>query len=138
MPAYLLDTNVVSELERSDRNSRLESRLRTHQAVCVIAAPVIQELVFGIARLAPSARRTRLEQWFKETLETFEVLAYDARAAEWLGREQARLASLGRRIPLIDAQIAAVAVTHNLTLVTRDTGDFEGFAGLRTENWFAR
>ena len=137
MAAYLLDTNVVSESMRVEPDRRLDSRVRMHEAICVMAAPSIEELAFGIARLPASDRRDFLQRALDGALERFIVLPYDTAAALWLGREQARLAAIGRPLARIDGQIAAIAVINNLTLITRDR-DFGRFADLRTENWFAR
>ena len=65
-----------------------------------------------------------------------QILPYDEAAATWHARERARLLGLGRPQPYPDSQIAAIAATRNLTLVTRNTRDFECFDGLRLENWF--
>jgi tRNA(fMet)-specific endonuclease VapC len=61
--------------------------------------------------------------------------AYDQAAAEWHASERARLAARGRIIPHLDGQIAAVAATYNLILVTSNRRDFEPFEGLTIEDW---
>ncbi len=66
----------------------------------------------------------------------FPVLPYDRPAASWHARERARLSSVGRRPAFADGQVAAVAVTHDLRLVTRNVDDFADFADLAVENWF--
>ena len=63
------------------------------------------------------------------------MLPFDQRAAAWLGAERARLAAAGRPAPRTDGEIAAVAVTQGLTLVTRNGRDFLGFASLQLDNW---
>jgi tRNA(fMet)-specific endonuclease VapC len=135
--AYLLDTNVVSELARRVPHGGVEARVRVHQEACALAAPTVEELAFGVARFADSARRAMLERWLEGIAAAFLLLPYDDRCAFWLGRERARLAALGAPAPRADGEIAAVAVCNGLTLVTRDTADFARFAGLRLENWFA-
>ena len=61
---------------------------------------------------------------------------YEKTAAEWFAQERARLTQIGHPPSYPDGQIAAVAVTNNLILVTRNMADFAHFAGLRLENWF--
>jgi len=63
------------------------------------------------------------------------LLPYDQRAAEWHGRERARLQALGKTPPFADAQIAAVAAVNDMTLVTDNTKDFTVFSGLRLVDW---
>ena len=66
------------------------------------------------------------------------ILPYDHEAALWYALEHARLAAQGRTPPFVDGQIAAIAMVHNLTLVTCNTNDFFDFAGLVVENWFVQ
>jgi tRNA(fMet)-specific endonuclease VapC len=63
------------------------------------------------------------------------ILPYDEAAAEWHAMERARLAALGRTLPFVDGQIAAIAQTNNLVLVTANAVDFRDFAGLTIEDW---
>jgi tRNA(fMet)-specific endonuclease VapC len=133
---YLLDTNIVSELARRSPHPGVERSVALHQVACAIAAPSVEELVFGVSRLPPSARRDSLERWLEGILDSFILLPFDARCALWLGRERARLAALGLLAPRADGEIAAVAATQDLVLVTRNTTDFRQFQGLRLENWF--
>ncbi|MEO5335667.1 MAG: PIN domain-containing protein [Magnetospirillum sp. WYHS-4] len=118
--AYLLDTNVISELARREPVPGVEGRVVAHQAVAAISAPTVEELVFGVARLLPSARREMLDRWLEGILAGFDLLPFDAKAALWLGRERARLASLGRTVGRADGEIAAIAATNGLILVTRN------------------
>jgi tRNA(fMet)-specific endonuclease VapC len=63
------------------------------------------------------------------------LLAYDVAAAEWHGRERARLSKAGLTPSFADGQIAAVAAVNDLTLVTDNVRNFEHFDGLRVERW---
>jgi predicted nucleic acid-binding protein len=53
-----------------------------------------------------------------------------------MGAERARLGKRGITPAYRDAQIAAVAATHRLIVVTRNVGDFRSFSGVRVQNWF--
>lgn len=132
---YLLDTNVVSEWVKPQPDERVLTRLQRDHAACAIAAPTLQELAFGLARLPPSRRRDQLEFWLTGLAERLPVLGFDARAAWWLGVERARLANIGRTLPYVDGEIAAVAVTQGLCLVTRNLRDFEAVDELQRECW---
>jgi tRNA(fMet)-specific endonuclease VapC len=135
-PRFLLDTNVVSEPLRPRPNDKLVTRLQQHQAELAIAAPVWHELWFGLHRLPVSAKRSAIETYLNEVVAvTMPVLAYDERAAEWHARERARLTSAGKTPAFVDGQIAAIAVTHGLALVTLNKVDYQDFDDLAIENW---
>ena len=68
-------------------------------------------------------------------LESFPVLDYGFRAADWYARERARLAATGRTPPFVDGQIAAISHSNDLILVTANTSDFRAFDDLRIESW---
>lgn len=134
---YLLDTNVVSELAKPVPDAAVVSAVRTSEYACAIAAPTLEELSYGCERVASDVRRAWLRRWVDALARQWPVLPFDAAAADWLGRERARLASLGRPAPRTDGEIASIAVTSGLTLVTRNSKDFVGYAGLRLADWHA-
>ena len=136
-PRFLLDTNVVSELTKPQPNPGVLQSLAQHEADCAISAPTLEELVFGSNRLPAGARRDWLRRWVQGLPARLPVLPFDEAAAIWLGAERARLAALGRPAPRTDGEIAAVAVSQGLILVTRNQRDFQTFAGLTTVNWHA-
>lgn len=134
--AFLLDTNVVSELSRQRPDPRAEKKIMENIALCALSAPTLEELAFGIARLPASPKQDMLSRWLDGIASRLHILAYDENAALWLGRERARLSAKGITAPRTDGEIAAIAISNGLTLVTRNTADFKGFKGLKLENWF--
>jgi len=134
MLRYLLDTNTISDPARLEPNPGILRRLRQHDGEFALASPVWHEMWFGCQLLPPSKKRTRIEDYL-QSLEGLPVLPYDARAAEWHGAERARLTAMGRSPALLDSQIAAIAGVHGLILVTSNVQDFEGFQGLKIEDW---
>ena len=133
---YLLDTNVVSEPLRPVPQHGIVRRLRRHDDEIAIPSIVWHELQFGVARLPPSRRRDVIEKYLNEViLATIPILDYDRMAAEWHALERARLANRGETPPFADGQIAAIARTRNLTLVTFNDADFGRFQGLRVVTW---
>lgn len=133
---YLLDTNVISAPLRPQPDVRVLAHLRQHQDVIAIAAVVWHELVYGAARLPPSARRTGIESYLHQVVApSLSMLPYDERAAEWHAHERARLVQLGRTPPFVDGQIAAIAQTNQLILVTFNSADYADFSGLVVEDW---
>ena len=63
------------------------------------------------------------------------VLDFDTACAERFGRVQGGLLQQGVVVPEVDLMIAAVALEHDLTLVTHNTADFQNVPGLRLEDW---
>lgn len=136
MLKFLLDTTIVSAPVAKEPNRRLMKRLEQQSLHCAIAAPVWHELIYGASRLPVGKRRAGLDEYLHRVVRTsFPILPYDDTAAEWHGRQRARLEEDGRAPPVIDGQIAAIAVRHNLILVTANTKDFRGFTGLETADW---
>lgn len=134
---YLLDTNVLSELARERPHPGVMQHVGQWQAQCALAATTVEELHFGIARLPEGARRRLLAQWLEGMLASFPVLPYDGKAAFWLGGERARQAAQGRTLARPDGEIAAIAVAHGLTLVTRNVNDFRAIGQLPVVDWFS-
>jgi tRNA(fMet)-specific endonuclease VapC len=136
MTRYLLDTNVLSEPLRVEPDPHVLQQLRQHAGDCALAAVAWHELWFGCMQLRESARRRKIEDYLLRVIQpSLPILAYDAEAAAWHAQERARLKTIGRIPPFADGQIAAIAVTQNLVLVTFNAQDFQQFTGLRLESW---
>jgi tRNA(fMet)-specific endonuclease VapC len=102
------------------------------------ASVVIHELRFGVQRLPKGRKRERLDSYVQGVLASdLTVLAYDTTAALWHGEQRACLEARGMTPPFADGQIAAIAATQGLVLMTRNISDFEVFDGLQLLNWFA-
>jgi tRNA(fMet)-specific endonuclease VapC len=133
---YLLDTSVVSEPALASPNARLVRRLEQRATQCAIGAPVWHELVYGAARLPEGRRQVALDFYVQSVVrERFPILPYDTAAAEWHARERARLESAGKSLPFVDGQIAAIAATRSLVLVTANRRHFTGFQELEVTDW---
>jgi tRNA(fMet)-specific endonuclease VapC len=77
-----------------------------------------------------------LEAFLRDVVHpTLPILPYDERAAEWLADERIRLEKVGKRAAVIDGQIAAVAATNGIPVVTANVADFSVFRGLALQNW---
>lgn len=138
MNGFLIDTNVLSEYNRPggpDPGVKrwLEATDRPSQYVSVITLAEIQK---GIELLAEGKRRAQLEQWLRQDLEACfsgRVLSVDREVAGRWASLVAQGARTGRPLPSVDSLIAATALAHGLTIVTRNVRDFEA-AGLATLN----
>lgn len=133
---FLLDTNVVSEPLRPVPSARVIRNLRRYEAEVAIPSIVWHELRFGAERLPPSRRRDAIERYLTEVvLQAMPILDYNDAAADWHAVERARLAATGETPPFADGQIAAIAATHGMQLVTCNERDFRRFRGLEVVNW---
>ena len=104
--------------------------------MCAIAAPVWHELVFGCTRLPSGKRRDMVEEYLQTVIRvSFAILPYDDAAAQWHGKERARLERVGKTPPFVDGQIAAIARQHELILVTANPRDFVSFKGIQVVDW---
>ena len=135
---YLADTNVLSEPTKRVPNPAVEERLRARMPEIATATPVWNELLYGLYLLPVSERRREIARYLFETLApTLQMLDYDRRAAEWHAAERARLSLIGLTPPFVDGQIASVAFTNDLVLVTTNVSDFANFRGIQMEDWSA-
>lgn len=94
-------------------------------------------MVSGVQLLPDSKKRLKTFDYIESVLLKFPILPYCDTAAKWHGQETARLQQLGKTPAFVDAQIAAIAKTNNLILVTRNLNDFQNFSDLALENWFS-
>ena len=123
MTGYLLDTNVISETRKARADAGVMAFLTAaDEASLFVSVLTLGELRKGVEvkrRSDPDAAG-RLGAWVDgiETTFTDRVLSVDAPAARLWGE-----LSTQRSLPVIDSLIAATALTHGLTLVTRNTRD---------------
>lgn len=132
MTRYLLDTGIASDLinRRLDVERRAAERVQAGDVIG-ISTPVLGELVGGIEGSdAPQRRMHKLHA----ALSRLKLWPYDKAAAFQFGRIQADLRRAGRPIQQVDIQSAAVAITLDCTVVTKDS-DFRAVAGLKIEDW---
>jgi len=132
---YVVDANILSELTKPAPSTRVVEGLRNNERELAISPIVLGELEFGILSLPRGRRRARLEVWFSERVQPLRVLDFDARTASTWAELLTRLRKQGLAMPAEDSLIAATALTHDLTVATRNTADFR-HAGVRLVNPF--
>ena len=132
MTRYLLDTNHASAIWQN--HPGLIARVTALQdAELFLCLPSIGELWFMVHK---SVRIAANEQSLRQFLPRFLHAEFDAPAAESFGQIKADLKRIGRPIPAIDVQIAAIAIAHDLVVLTADA-HFTLIQDLRHENWLA-
>jgi toxin FitB len=128
--SFLLDTNIVSEWCRPQPNPDVIAWLTAvNEDDVFLSVVTLAEMRHGVDRLEPGVRQRRLEAWLTEDLPTrFEgrIVPITPEIANAWGQVMARAQGRGRPIAAMDAFIAATALYCGLTLVTRNTKDFEG------------
>jgi predicted nucleic acid-binding protein len=132
---YLLDTNVISELQKTNCNKNVKAF--TDQIPWddfYISVITIGELCYGIEKLPHERKKhdlsiwlySKVPQWFNRR-----IISLDTEVLlEW-GKIRA---NVGRTLPVVDSLLAAAAITHHMILVTRNIKDFDGIEGINLLN----
>jgi toxin FitB len=123
--AFLLDTNVVSEIVRPAPDPSVLKFLARENDLW-LSVITLHELNFGAARIADVGRRHRLTEWIESLKARFRgrLIVIDQVIAELAGRARAHAMAQGRTVDPLDALIAASARSRSMTLATRNMRDF--------------
>jgi predicted nucleic acid-binding protein len=143
MSGFLLDTNVLSEFNRTGKpDERVKEWLTaTPLPSLYVSVITLAEVQFGIELLPPSKRRADLEQWMEREFPSWfsgRILAVDEDIVRRWALFTARRQREGRPLANFDGLIAATAQQHGLTLATRDIKDFHGLGIPLFNPWDAR
>lgn len=132
---YLLDTNVVSELRKPRPNPAVVQWLaQVPNAQLFISAVTIGEIQSGIeiTRAQDAEKAAAIERWLDQVMRTAQIVSLDAEIFRLWGR----LMHQKSNTLIEDAMIAASALSHQFTVVTRNVNDFRAF-GVSVFNPFA-
>ena len=139
MNGFLLDTNVISELVKpAPHHAVVDWVASTDEDLMFLSVLTVGEIRKGIMGLRAGSRRTRLESWLETGLRarfSGRILPVDEAVADRWGTAAARAAARGRPLPVIDGLLAATAVHHNLTFVTRNVSQVEAAGVLVFDPW---
>jgi predicted nucleic acid-binding protein len=128
MSGFLLDTNCISELVRAKPEPRvLEWMEAVDETLLYLSVLTLGEIRKGLAGLAQSKRRTLLENWLEVELQprfSGRIVSIDTAIADRWGLLTAEAKRNGKPLSIIDGLLAATALQHNLTVVSRNTSDF--------------
>jgi len=131
----LLDTNVISEMQKSRCNQSVKSFVDTLDWEDVhLSVVTIGELYYGVEKLPAGRKKHELSIWLNSKIpEWFKgrIIGIDTEVMMEWGKIRAES---GRVLPVIDTLIAASAITHHLFLVTRNVKDFENIDGINLLN----
>lgn len=119
---FLVDTNVISELARTQPNSAVIAWAKTVSAVS-LSVVTVEEIFFGLAWKS----NPKIQAWFEGFLNTHcHIYIVSDEIARCAGRLRGALAAQGQTRTQADMLIAATAQVHQQMLVTRNVRDFEG------------
>ena len=126
---YLLDTCVISELVKKRPSARVTRWLdRQDEFSIYLSVITLGELQKGIDKLPKSRKRRQLKNWATSDLIhrfTGRILNIDSNIAQKWGTLSAEAETGGRPVPVLDGLLAATALSHGLTFVTRNTSHIE-------------
>ena len=130
--SHLLDTDICSAHFR--RPGGLAHQFLQRAGRLFIPAVVLGELYTGAYHID---NPDPLLQKIADLLEDVCILDFDHTCAQRFGQVRGGLLRKGISVPTADLMIAAIALVHDLTLVTNNTADFQNVPGLRLDNWLA-
>lgn len=128
MSGFLLDTNCISELVRPKPEARVMEWMEVaDEGLLYLSVLTLGEIRKGVAGLAQGKRRTHLETWLEVHLQarfSGRIIPIDSAIADRWGLLAAEAKRKGKALPVMDGLLAATALHHNLTVVSRNASDF--------------
>jgi toxin FitB len=141
MTGFLLDTNIPSEMTRPRPQPSVSEWLdAADDDQLYLSVVSLGEILKGVTVLPESNRRRQLQQWLDETLRPWfqgRILSVNEAIAERWGTLAGECQLRGRPLKVVDGFIAATALEHDLTIVTRNVKDFAGLGVVLLNPWDA-
>lgn len=126
MSSYLLDSNLLSEVTKPRPDINVLKWMDIHSEDSSISTISLGEIWKGIELLPVGNRRSRYVSWLTALESDYDdrILPADRAIMRQWGELCAKHEVSGRKLPILDSLIAATALIHDLTVVTRNTKDF--------------
>lgn len=139
-PYYLLDTNIISELMKQQPDKHVIAKIKEYERFCALSSTSWNELLYGINIMPAGKKRDFYFDTLVDKIQAeFDIIQYNNHAA-WIQADiRSRLRENGTPVEFDDTQIASIAVSNGMILVTRNTKHFEPIqkiSPLMVENWF--
>lgn len=132
----LVDANVLSETIKRRPNPTVVEWMKRRGGEAFVSVITIGEIVRGVAHLGPGVQSNRYRNWLENDLATLfagRILPVDEQIARVWGEICGRNQRDGYSLPAVDSLLAATAIVHDLTVITRNSRDFLR-CGARVEN----
>lgn len=129
---YLLDTNICIDFMKNSFPHLTEKLLACDPSTLLISSVTVFELAYGVEKSNWGEKNRQKLALF---LAPFTILPFTASDALTAGTIRNCLEKQGTPIGPYDLQIAAQAVTGDITLITHNTGEFSRVPNLRLEDW---
>jgi predicted nucleic acid-binding protein len=141
MNGFLLDTNIPSEMTRPRPQPSVIGWLdEADDDQLYFSVVSLGEILKGVTLLSESKRRRLLQKWLDKTLRPWfedRILPVNQPIAERWGVLAGKCQMKGRPLKVVDGLIAATALEHELTVVTRNVKDFAGLGVTVFNPWDA-
>lgn len=139
-PLYLLDTNMISEIFKPFPNEKAYKMLQENVSLCALPATTWNELLYGVHIMHEGKKQKYIfSKLVDDVQDAYNIIQYDNHAA-WIHADiRSRLKEKGKTLDFQDTQIASIAVSNCMILVTRNIKHFEPIqevSPLMLENWF--
>ena len=136
---YLLDTCVISELIRPMPNQDVVEWIEQEdESMLFISALTFGEIEKGIQKLQDGRKKLKLQHWLEHDLHLrfkSRIINIDEEVASLWGRLSGNCQNQGKPLHVIDGLLAATAISHGMTLVTRNTKDMNSTPVMLLNPW---
>ena len=131
----LADSNLLSETSKLKPDRKVVAWIAARLPQLYLPTPALSELRYGCEKLPQSRKRKELETWLSDLLVQMNdrILSFDQKAAEAHGTLRARQNAIGKPCPPTDSYIAAMALSLDCPVATRNVDDFQ-WTGVSTLN----